>query len=239
MKTLQEILDSLQALAKLERKEGMARYGIRVSKALGVSIPKLRALAKRIGKDHALAQQLWDSGLHEARILASMVDDPALITESQMETWVHTFDSWDITDQCINNLFRKTPYAFPKAVEWSQKEEEFVKRAGFVMIAALAVHAKDAENQAFETFFPLIEREAPDNRNFVKKAVNWALRQIGKRNLALNQKAIEVAKRVQQQDSPGAKWIASDALRELTSKKVQARLQSRKENTKYEIRNTK
>jgi 3-methyladenine DNA glycosylase AlkD len=224
MKTLQEIFDRLQSLSQPERKAGMARYGIEVSKALGVSIPELRNVAKTLGKDHGLAQQLWESGIHEARILASMIDDPKLVTAIQMDAWASGFNSWDVTDQCINNLFRKTSYALTKAVEWSRRTEEFVKRSGFVLMAALAVHEKNAGDQTFEAFFPLIEQEAHDQREYVKKAVNWALRQIGKRNLALNQQAIEVAKRIRQQSSSSAKWIAADALRELTNAKIQARL---------------
>jgi 3-methyladenine DNA glycosylase AlkD len=224
MKTLQDIFDRLQVLSQPERKGGMARYGIEVSKALGVSIPELRNVAKTLGKDHTLAQQLWESDIHEARILASMIDDPKLVTAIQMDVWASGFNSWDVTDQCVNNLFRKTPDAMTKAIEWSQRTEEFVKRSGFVLMAALAVHEKTADDQTFAAFFPLIEQEAHDQREYVKKAVNWALRQIGKRNLALNQHAIDVAKRIQQQSSSSAKWIASDALRELISVKVQARL---------------
>ena len=228
MATLQNILEQLQALSQPARKAGMAQYGIQVANALGVSIPELRNVAKTIGKNHELAQQLWDSGWHEARILASMLADPKLVTAAQMETWAHTFDSWDVTDQCINNLFWKTSHAFTKAGEWSQQAPEFVKRAGFVLMAALAVHVKHADDQSFAAFFPIIEQEAHDPRNYVKKAVNWALRQIGKRNLALNQKAIEVTKKIQAHETASAKWIAADALRELTSQKIQTRLQKKR-----------
>lgn len=227
MNTVPEILARLHALARPDKKAGMARAGIAVEKALGVAVPDLRSMAKTLGKNHALAQQLWDSQVHEARILASMIDEPPQVSEAQLEAWVTEFDSWDLTDQCISNLFRKTPYAWSKAVEWSQRQEEFVKRAGFVMMATLAVHAKQAADQKFEGFFPRIEQEAGDARNFVKKAVNWALRQLGKRNRTLHPQAITVARRLQQQPSASAQWVAADALRELTSEKIQARLNAR------------
>lgn len=227
MATLRNILEQLQALSQPARKAGMARYGIEVAKAFGVTIPELRKLAKTIGKNHALAQELWDSGFHEARLLASMIADPKLVTAAQMDAWANAFDSWDVCDQCVTNLFWKTPYAFAKAVEWNQCEPEFVKRAGFVLMAVLAVHAKQADDQTFEAFFPFIEQAAQDARNYVKKAINWALRQIGKRNLALNHQAIAAAKRIQAQGTASAKWIAADAVRELSSAKIQAHVQKR------------
>ena len=226
--TLDEVLEQLQTLARSARKEGMALHGIEVSNAFGVSLSDLRKFAKEIGKNHLLAQQLWDSGYHEARILSGIIDEPTAVTEQQMDEWTHAFYSWDITDQTVNNLFRKTPYAWKKANQWCRNEKEFVKRAGFVMMAVLAVHDKNVDDQQFEMFFPCIIEEAYDSRNFVKKAVNWALRQIGKRNLNLNQKAVELARQMRQQEHVSAKWIASDALRELTSEKVLLRLQKKK-----------
>jgi 3-methyladenine DNA glycosylase AlkD len=193
---------------------------------LGISVPALRKLAKEIGQDHQLAQELWGSGIHEARILATMIDPPGQVTEAQMEAWVEDFDSWDVCDQCCLNLLRKTPLAHQKAVEWSGREQEFVKRAGFALMATLAVHDKKAGDEAFIAFLPLIQKEAVDGRNFVKKAVNWALRQIGKRNLALNRAAIRTAEEIRQLDSKSARWIAADALRELTGDKVQQKLQA-------------
>jgi len=189
-----------------------------------VSIPNLREMAREIGKDHDLAQRLWASNIHEARILASIIDDPKVITEEQMDAWVKDFDSWDVCDQCIMNLFERTEFAYPKAVEWSSSEQEFIKRAGFVLMARLAVSDKKADDRQFEGFFPIIKREASDDRNQVKKAVNWGLRQIGKRNLNLNRMAIKAAREIQQMDSKGARWIASDAIRELTSEAVKQRL---------------
>jgi 3-methyladenine DNA glycosylase AlkD len=202
----------------------MARFGINPANSYGVSIPNLRSIARETGRDHTLAQELWASGIHEARMLASMIDDPKMTTEAQLESWVKDFDSWDVCDQCCMNLFEKTPFAYQKAVEWSAKDKEFIKRAGFVLMARLAVSDKKAEDRKFEAFLSIIKREALDNRNFVKKAVNWALRQIGKRNVNLNLKAVETAKEIQGMNSKSAGWIASDAIRELTGKAVQQRL---------------
>ncbi len=220
-----EVLEKLKALSNPKAVEGMARFGINPENTYGVSIPNLRKMAKEIGVHHALAQQLWASGIHEARILASMVDDPEMVTEEQIERWVNDFDSWDVCDQCCMNLLEKTKFAYQKATEWSSNDKEFIKRAGFVLMARLAVSDKKADDKQFEPFFPVIKREAGDNRNFVKKAVNWALRQIGKRNLNLNRSAIETIEAIQRMDSRSAKWIASDALRELTSEAVQRRMQ--------------
>jgi len=222
----EEIMEKLESMTKLENLEGMARFGINTKKALGVSIYELRSLAKEIGRSHGLAQRLWSSGIHEARLLACFIDEPRFVTEEQMEKWTKDFDSWDLCDQCCSNLFDRTDLAWKKAVEWSSRKEEFIKRAGFVMMAALAVHDKKASDSKFEQFLPLISKEASDERNFVKKAVNWALRQIGKRNVVLNKKAIKLAKKIQN-GSKSAKWIASDALRELESEKVKKRLKIR------------
>ena len=222
-----EILRKLRSLANPESVKGMARYGIGPENALGVSVPQLRSIAKSLGKDHFLAQELWESGVHEARMLAAMVDEPAKVTEEQMERWVWEIDSWDVCDTCCSSLFDKTDLARKKALEWPGREEEFVKRSGFSLMAALAVHDKGAPDDLFIGFLPVIEHESTDERNYVKKAVNWALRQIGKRSVVLNRAAIESAKRIQRIDSKSARWIASDALRELTSEPVQERLRMR------------
>jgi 3-methyladenine DNA glycosylase AlkD len=219
-----EIVRKLKSLSNPKAVAGMARFGINPENTYGVSIPNLRRIAKQIGKDHTLAQQLWLSGIHEARILAGMIDESKMVTEKQMENWVRDFDSWDVCDQVCSNLFDKTLFAHKKAREWSERDEEFVKRAGFVMMAALAVHDKEAKDDVFWKFLPLIKKETTDNRNFVKKAVNWALRQIGKRNINLNKEAIKTAKEIQKIDSKPAKWIAYDALKELTSKAVQKKI---------------
>ncbi|HEU4760019.1 MAG TPA: DNA alkylation repair protein [Dehalococcoidia bacterium] len=220
----EHVLARLRSLADPDAVAGMARFGINTTTAYGISVPALRRLAREIGRDHALAQQLWASGIHEARKLAPLIDDPAQVTEKQMERWAAGLDSWDVCDACCGDLFDKTPFAYRKAVDWSARPEEFVKRAGFALMAYLAVHDKKAADDAFLAFLPLIKREATDGRNFVKKAVNWALRQIGKRNRNLNAAAIAAAREVRAIDSPSARWIAADALRELTNPKTQARL---------------
>lgn len=220
----EEILKQLKSLSNPEAVAGMARFGINPKNTYGVSIPNLRKMAKQIGRNHLLAQQLWASGIHEARILATMIDIPEMVTEEQMESWVKDFDSWDVCDQCCGNLFDKTKFAYQKVAQWSERWEEFIKRAGFVLMAELAVHNKEISDREFMKFLPIIRREASDSRNFVKKAVNWALRQIGKRNLNSNKMAIETAEEILEIDSKTAKWIASDALRELTNEKIQKRL---------------
>lgn len=222
--SVESVLREMRAKADPKAVEGMARFGISAQKTLGLSIPTLRGFAKRLGTNHTLALALWKSGIHEARILAAMVDDPAKVTVKQMDNWVEEFDSWDVCDQCCGSLFDKTLYAYDKAVEWSERKEQFVKRAGFVMMAELAVHDKEAEDLKFLEFSDAIELGSTDSRNFVKKAVNWAVRQIGKRNLSLNKEAQKLAVRISRLDSPSAKWVASDALRELRSNAVQARL---------------
>jgi 3-methyladenine DNA glycosylase AlkD len=224
MKTADQILTRLESLGNPEDAAGMARFGINVEQAYGIRIPELRKLAKELGKDHDLALALWETGMHEARILASMIDDPKQVSEAQMEAWVRDFNSWDLCDQCTGNLFDRTPFAYSKAHEWAARQPEFEKRAGFALMAWLAVHDKKAPDEKFSAFLPVIEREAGDERNFVRKAVNWALRQIGKRNAALNAEAIAMAKKLQRMDSKAAQWNANDALKELTSEKVQARL---------------
>lgn len=221
-----QILQQLKSLGNAAAAEGMARFGINTEKALGVSILNLRKIARKIGMNGPLAEELWSSGIHEARILAGMIYPSADITGEQMEAWAFEFNSWDLCDQCCNNLFRKSVDAHRKALEWSSHEGEFVKRAGFVLVACLAVHDKKARDEEFLEFLLLIKRESVDSRNFVKKAVNWALRQIGKRNLNLNRAAIATANEIKQIDSPAARWIAANAIRELTSEAVRKRLRS-------------
>ncbi|MGD9078907.1 MAG: DNA alkylation repair protein [Desulfobacterales bacterium] len=221
---LKEVIAELKSMENPNAAAGMARYGIKAYRALGISIPKLRGLAKKIGKNHKLAEELWLSAIHEARILACMIADPQQITANRLDRWSSEFDSWDLCDQCCNRLFRKTPFARQKALAWASRPEEFVKRAGFVLMAVLAVHDKKAPDKQFDPFLKRITAEATDERNFVKKAVNWALRQIGKRNISLNKNAIRVAEEIQQFESKTARWVASDALRELRSEKIQKRL---------------
>ncbi len=222
-----EILKKLKSLANPKALKGMIRFGINPHNTLGIPIYVLRDMAKEIGRNHKLAQRLWNSKIHEARLLAGFIGEPDKMSEKQMEKWVRDFDSWDICDQLCGNLFDKTRFAYKKVFEWSKREEEFVKRAGFVLIATLSVHDKRAKDKKFEQFFPIIKKHSIDERNFVKKAVNWSLRQIGKRNISLNKKAIKVAREIQGIDSKSARWIASDVLRELKSEKVQKRLMVR------------
>jgi 3-methyladenine DNA glycosylase AlkD len=223
--TADAVIRELRSKADPTQLDGMARFGISTDGTLGgIGLPALRTMAKRIGRSHDVAAGLWASGIHEARLLAGMVDDPSAVTEEQMEAWAADFDSWDVVDGTVSGLFDKTPFAWSKAVEWSSREEEFVKRAAFAMMAALAVHDKQAPDAAFDTLLPIIEREAGDPRNFVRKAVNWALRQIGKRNGALNAAAISTAERIHATGPRPAKWVASDALLELRSDVVQQRL---------------
>ena len=223
---LETVMKELKSHANPKNVEGMARFGINPKSTLGISVPILRKMAKKAGTDHDMALKLWATGVHEARILACLVDDPKAVTERQMENWVSEFDSWDVCDQCCGSLFDKTEYAHRKAIEWANRRDEFVKRAGFAMMAVLAWHDKEAKDESFLKFLPIIVKGATDERNFVKKAVNWALRQIGKRNRALNMKAIETSKKIQLIDSKSARWIASDALRELTGAAIQKRLKS-------------
>jgi 3-methyladenine DNA glycosylase AlkD len=218
--TADQVIANLKQHANTQAVEGMARFGIRPAQALGIPIPTLRRMAKEIGRNQALALALWASGIHEARILASMIAEPQLVSAELMEAWVNDFDTWDVCDQVCGNLFDKTPYAYQKAKEWCQQEKEFVRRAGFVMMAELAVHDKQAQDEAFVQFFPLIKHYADDERNFVRKAVNWALRQIGKRNSHLHALALECAYEIQEMDSKMAHWVAKDALRELQAKET-------------------
>jgi len=204
--------------------EGMARYAIPSDNALGVSVADIRLLAKRLGKNHELAAALWDTGVYEARMLTAFVDEPKKVTRTQMDRWCRDFDSWGICDGLCFHLFDKTPFAWEKARQWSASPREFVKRAGFALMASLVVHDKAAPGPRFLDFLPLIEQGARDERNFVKKAVNWALRCIGKRDLALNAAAIAVSKHLAQSKEASCRWVGKDALRELTSAKVLARL---------------
>jgi len=224
MASVKDVLDTLRSKAKPEQLKGMARYGITVEQRLGVSVPDMRKLAKEIGRDHKLALDLWKTGIAEARIVASMVDDPDKLTEEQMEDWVKDIDSWDVCDEVCMNLFEKNRLAWKKIVDWSDREEEFVKRTAFSLIACLTSHDKKASDEKFIELFPVIIRGATDERNFVKKAVNWALRNIGKRNLNLNEAAINTAREIKQLDSKAARWVAADAIRELESDAIQSRL---------------
>ncbi len=224
MVSVENVLEKLRDKARPDQLEGMARFGMAVEQRLGVAVPDMRKLAKELGKNHVLALKLWNTGITEAKILAGMIADPNKLTAEQMDDWVKDFNSWDVCDQVCMNLFDKSPLALGKIYDWSIREEEFVKRAAFALIACLAWHDKNVNDEKFIELLPVITRGAMDDRNFVKKAVNWALRHIGKRNLHLNRVAIDTARAIQQLDSKAARWIASDAIRELESEAIQARL---------------
>src|SRR6185369_4897067 len=216
--TAPEVLAALRAAADPKNVAGMARYGISTQGTLGVPVVLIRRLAKLAGRSHELAAELWDSGIHEARILATIVDRPEWVTRRQMTAWARDFDSWDVCDQACLNLFRYSPYAWELTAKWAEARQEFVRRAGFAMMAGLAVKDKNASDAQFEALLPLIREASTDDRNMVKKAVNWALRSIGKRNEKLRRAAIAEAEQIQAIDSRAARWIASDALRELRAR---------------------
>ena len=233
MASVEDVLKQLRAEARSDKLEGMARYGMVADRRLGVSVPQMRKIAKGLGKDHLLALELWRTGIPEAMILAGMIAEPAEMAEQQMEEWVKDINSWDVCDQVCMNLFEKSPFVWKKIVEWSQREEEFVKRMAYALIACLAWHDKKAEDDIFIRLFTLVKNGARDERNDVKKAVNWALRNIGKRNLNLNRAVIDVAREIQRIDSKAARWIASDAIRELQGEAVQKRLRKSPHRPQY------
>lgn len=221
---LYEVICEFEKHADTDAVRGMSRFGIHAKKIYGLSIPMLRKMARSIGKDHELALMLWDQESREGRILASMIEEVNRVAGEQLERWVKSFDSWEVCDQCCMNLIEKSVFAWRKALEWSSSPEEFIKRAGFVLMARLAVSNRSAPDKCFEECFPYIIRESTDNRTYVKKAVNWALRQIGKRDVSLNGQAIQIALDLKSSDAKSARWIGSDALRELQSEMVQKRL---------------
>ncbi len=223
-KTLEQIVMQLRALENPVNLAGKAHFGIDVSKALGLSMPQLRSIAKGIVKDHALAEALWQADIHETRLLASMIDIPAKVSEEQMERWVAGFNSWDICDQTCGELFDRTPFAMKKALEWSSRPEEFVKRAAFALMAWQAVHDKKRPDKDFLQYFPVIEQASVDPRNFVKKAVNWALRQIGKRSSMLHPHALALSQKLALSEDKTARWIGSNAAKELSHEKILGRL---------------
>jgi 3-methyladenine DNA glycosylase AlkD len=234
---LASIIEQIRALGSDKRRQGMARCGINVDSAFGVSVPELRKIAKPLASDHRLALALWATGNHEARLLACFVDDPAAVTEEQVEAWAADFDSWDICDQATTSLFDQTPHGWLKAVEWAARDEPWIKRGAFALMAGLAVHDKASPDKDFKRLLPLIQRGAFDERKYVNKAVSWALRNIGKRNRPLNAAAVARAEKIRaaanrragserggDPAARAARWVAADALRELTSDKIQARL---------------
>jgi 3-methyladenine DNA glycosylase AlkD len=224
MDTSAGILKKLKTRGSRKNIQGMAKFGISSNGRLGVSMPEIRRIAKETGENHELALRLWNSGKAEARIVASIIADPGRMTAEEMDRWVSDFDSWDVCDQVCMNLFERTSVARQKIRMWSRREEEFIRRAAYALLACLAWHDKDAPDRVFTGFLPVIKRGATDERNFVKKAVNWALRNIGKRNPRLNREAVRTAKEISRLDSRSARWIGKDAIRELTSAAVQRRI---------------
>jgi 3-methyladenine DNA glycosylase AlkD len=222
--TVELVIAELKKHYNKKNIEGMERFGINVEKAFGLNAPTIKSIARKIGKNHELALQLWESGYHEARQVAFLIDDPKLVTKSQMNKWVRDFQSWDICDGACCYLFEKTDHAIEKIFEWAEKKDEYVRRAAFSLIAYAAVHQKTRDDNDFLAFFPLIKKYSTDERNFVKKSVNWSLRQIGKRSIFLNKKALQLAEEITKIDSKSARWIAKDAIRELRNPKIQARI---------------
>lgn len=230
--TVNEIIKKLKSLGSPENVAGMERFGIVTQKSFGITAPVLKQFAREVKRDaadrHELALELWETGIYDARAVTFLIDDPKQVDQEQMEKWAGDFDNWATVDGACGYLFCRTPFAYEKAVEWAGRKPEFIKRAGYSLMAYLAVHDKKADDAKLAVFFPLIEKHADDDRNFVKKAVNWALRQIGKRNSNLNKLAIQSAERIALQDTKPARWIAADALRELKSEKVAERLRNKK-----------
>lgn len=234
--TAAEVVKKLRSLGRPETVTGMEHFGITTGTSFGVSTPAIKQFARDVKRQtadrHALALELWETGIYDARAIAFLIDDPKQMTRKQMEAWAADFDNWATVDGTCCYLFRRAPLAYQMAVEWAERKEEFVKRAAFALMAYLAVHDKKAPDERLAAFLPIIEGHSDDDRNFVKKAVNWALRQIGKRNLVLNKLAIETAGRIKMQGTKPARWIASDALRELTGDKTYERLQKKSSQAK-------
>ena len=229
--TAADVIDKLRSMENLENATGMERFGIVAAKSFGIPTPDLklyaRELKKRSADSHTLALELWKTGIYDARAVAFMIDDPAKVTERQMDAWAKDFDNWATVDGACCYLFCRTPFAYGAAFKWADETPEFIRRAGFSLMAFLAVHDKKADDAKLAQFLPTIQRHACDDRNFVKKAVNWALRQIGKRSLGLNSLAVETAEQIAKQNTSQARWIAADALRELCGEQVQARLRKK------------
>jgi 3-methyladenine DNA glycosylase AlkD len=219
-----KIIKELKSKSRKDQLEGMSRYGINIDNRLGVSIPDIRRIAKEFGKNHKVALELWKTGIADAKITAALIDEVEKVTIKQMDEWVKDFNSWDICDQVCMNLFDKTIYAWDKVVEWSNRDEEFVKRAAFSLLACLAWHDKNASNERFIEFFPIIKSNINDNRNYVKKAISWSLRHIGKRNLELHKIVLNFSDEIKKLESKNARWIASDVIRDLNSISTKKRL---------------
>jgi 3-methyladenine DNA glycosylase AlkD len=226
--TTAEILEWLESRGSRRNVEGMARYGIVAKQAFGVSMAPMQSLTKKLGKDHALALELWQTGWHEARTLAAFLDEPGRVTRRQMSAWVSDFDNWAICDTVCFHLFDRSPFAWEMARRWAGSPREFVKRAGFALMASLGGHDRATADAKFLSLMPLIERGARDERNFVKKGVSWALRRIGGRSPALHDAAMALARRLAESPEAACRWVGRDALRDLSRPLVRSRLARRK-----------
>jgi len=224
---VQQVLAWLEGQGSQAARDGMARYGIPSDRAFGVAVGTLQKEARRLGRDHALAAALWETGCYEARLLAAFVDEPARVTPAQMDRWCGDFDSWAVCDTVCLHLFDRSPHAWSKVEPWSRRPDEFGKRGAFALLAALALHDKAAGDEPFARGLLLVEREAADDRNFVKKGVNWALRAIGERSPALLAAALAVAQRLAASPEAAPRWVGKDALRQLASPAVAKRLAAR------------
>jgi 3-methyladenine DNA glycosylase AlkD len=224
---VKEILASLERLGSKRNRDGMARYAIVTPKLFGVPMAEMKRIAKQQGRDHALADALWTTGWYEARIVAALVDEPERVTAAQMDRWCRDFDNWAVCDTVCMHLFDRTPHAWRKVEQWSGRKGEFEKRAAFALLASLALHDRSAPDDDFLRQLPLIEREASDERNFVKKAVNWALRGIGSRNTRLHRSAMTVARTLATSEDRTERWIGKDAIRQLSSEATKKRVARR------------
>ena len=225
---VRSLLAELKRLGSTKRRDDLApRYGIHTAKAFGTTMPDIQGLARRIGRDPVVAAALWETGWLEARMLAAFVDEPAHVTPAQMDRWCADFDNWAVCDTVCMHLFDRTPHSFEKVEQWSRSSDEFVRRAAFALLASLSLHDKRAATELFARFLPLVEEAAHDERNFVKKGVSWALRAVGERNTALNAAALALAHRLADSDSPSARWVGKDALRQLCKPAVLRRLAKR------------
>lgn len=218
-----QIIQEFEDLSDVDFAKNMKRFGIIYVKSYGVRLPQIRKIAKQCGKNHELALKLWNHGYHETYLLATLVEEPEKVTSKQLHDWVHTFYSWDLVDQACINLLRFIPEAIDNIFVWCNADEEFVKRTAFSLIAVLAVHEKDSD---FDKYFEIIKEGSRDNRNFVKKSVNWAIRQIGKINQENNRKALELSYEILELEDKSSKWVARGAIKELESEKVQSKLKS-------------
>jgi 3-methyladenine DNA glycosylase AlkD len=226
-----DVLLRLERLGTRKTRDGMARYGIVAKKALGVTMTDLKVLAKSLGRDHALAAALWDTGVYEARLLAALVDDAQQVTPAQMDRWCGGFENWADGDTACFLLFDRTPHAFGRVDRWARRPGEYEKRAAFALLASLALHDRTSPDAAFSRRLPLVEKAALDERNFVKKGVSWALRSIGRRSAALRAAALESAGRLAASPSPAARWVGKDALRDLAKKAAVRRIATDRKKT--------